>query len=194
MYLILNNQIDKVLVLYKINIMKLPNKINTKSNGFTLIELLIVISIIGILAAVLIAVINPAAQQAKARDAGIKASIGKAVLVINAHFSAYAEYPYCRTLQNDLLNVTTTTCTSDTDTDFVFSLTGINLPATCGTNGFAQAGTTQCQFHYVRNGSSTYLSAKTWGNEARYFCWNVGTTGGTVMIDDTETCASPLPL
>ena len=54
------------------------NNINKK--GFTLIELLIVIAIIGILAGILIAVINPAQQRLKANQAVMRSSVSKACL------------------------------------------------------------------------------------------------------------------
>jgi len=69
-----------------------------RRQGFTLIELLIVIAIIGILAAVLIAVINPAKQQNKAKDAVIKSTMEKMVLAINTYYSAYGKYPTCTEL------------------------------------------------------------------------------------------------
>jgi len=50
-------------------------KINNK--GFTLIELLIVIAIIGILAGIVIGVINPARQRRKANEAVLRANVGK---------------------------------------------------------------------------------------------------------------------
>src|SRR5438034_6926778 len=47
------------------------------SSGFTLIELLVVISVIGILAAGLLLLINPFAQFQKARDAQRKSDLGQ---------------------------------------------------------------------------------------------------------------------
>jgi len=48
--------------------------------GFTLIELLVVIGIIGILAGIVISVINPAQQRVKANQAVMRASVEKACL------------------------------------------------------------------------------------------------------------------
>ncbi|MFH1565774.1 MAG: prepilin-type N-terminal cleavage/methylation domain-containing protein [bacterium] len=53
---------------------------NVNKKGFTLIELLIVIAIIGILAGILIAVINPAQQRLKANQAVMRSSVSKACL------------------------------------------------------------------------------------------------------------------
>lgn len=68
--------------------------------GFTLIELLLVIVILGILAGVVITVINPAAQQNRARDAVLKSSMEKIGLAINADWSAYQRYPSCADLNS----------------------------------------------------------------------------------------------
>jgi prepilin-type N-terminal cleavage/methylation domain-containing protein len=65
----------------------------TSEKGFTLIELLIVIVIIGILAGVLIAVIDPAAQQSRARDATVQATINKMALAVGGFRSAYGRAP-----------------------------------------------------------------------------------------------------
>jgi len=54
------------------------------ASGFTLIELLIVIVIIGILAGVIIAVINPAQLQLKAKQAVLRANVEKGCLALNA--------------------------------------------------------------------------------------------------------------
>lgn len=63
--------------------MHCPNLLKERDNcsaGFTLIELLIVIVIIGILAGVLIAVINPVQQQTKANQTVLRANVDKLCL------------------------------------------------------------------------------------------------------------------
>ena len=54
------------------------------SKGFTLIELLIVIVIIGILAGILLTVIDPARQQTKARETVLRSSVEKGCLALHA--------------------------------------------------------------------------------------------------------------
>jgi prepilin-type N-terminal cleavage/methylation domain-containing protein len=55
-----------------------------KQSGFTLIELLIVIVIIGLLAGVLISVINPVQQQNKARQTTVRSNVEKICLAMSA--------------------------------------------------------------------------------------------------------------
>ena len=69
------------------------NLLAKRQQGFTLIELLIVIVIIGILAGVLIAVIDPQAQQNRARDATVQATINKMALAVGGFRSAYGRSP-----------------------------------------------------------------------------------------------------
>lgn len=69
-------------------------RISIKNNkGFTLIELLIVISIIGILAGVVIGVIDPQRQRAIALDAVTQSTMNKFIEGIEAYYSANSEYP-----------------------------------------------------------------------------------------------------
>ena len=60
----------------------------THKEGFTLIELLIVISIIGILAGVILAVINPVKQRQKANEAVGVANLTKACLAVKSCIAA----------------------------------------------------------------------------------------------------------
>jgi prepilin-type N-terminal cleavage/methylation domain-containing protein len=66
----------------------MKNKVNKKKitvlPGFTLIELLIVIVIIGILAGVLLTVIDPAKQQRKARETVLRSTVEKGCLALHA--------------------------------------------------------------------------------------------------------------
>lgn len=131
--------------------------------GFTLIELLIVIVIIGILAGVLISVINPAAQQNKAKDANVKAAISKVALATESFISAYgrapADYEFSAGLQNASFPITVGTgaCAQNAGSDATcdFTVTGSELPINkCNTTGWqAAVGGVggQCYYRYIGN-------------------------------------------
>ncbi len=62
-------------------------------NAFTLIELLIVVSIMGILAGVVLSVINPMRQRAIASDAVTSSTLNKLAEGVEAYYSAESRYP-----------------------------------------------------------------------------------------------------
>ena len=67
-------------------------KINRK--GFTLVELLIVISLLGAIALIVIAAINPIEQANRARDTRFKADSGQLISAIDRYFVAVSEFPW----------------------------------------------------------------------------------------------------
>lgn len=145
------------------------NKNNSK--GFTLIELLIVIVIIGILAGVLIAVINPAAQSNKARDAGVQASINKVALATEGFISAYGRAPNGAEFLGGLQNAASSGvvgggCTA-ADEHCLFSVTGNPLPGTattgCPTASWTGNGAGQCYFRYERIGGAAGTAFQVYG-------------------------------
>lgn len=64
-----------------------------KKRGFTLIELLVVIAVIGVLAGAVIAIINPSAQLARARNAKRKNDLKTLANAIDRYFVARGSYP-----------------------------------------------------------------------------------------------------
>ena len=62
--------------------------------GFTLIELLIVIVIIGLLAAVVIAAINPVESRNRAVDTGLKSDAGQLYNAIERHYASKGYFPW----------------------------------------------------------------------------------------------------
>lgn len=134
-----------------------------QSSGFTLVELLVVIVIIGILAGVLISVINPAAQQNKAKDANVKAAISKVSLATESFISAYGRAPYDHEFIAGLQNasapvsVGTGSCALTAGSDFTcdFTVTGSELSTNkCNTTGWQAASGGvggQCYYRYIGN-------------------------------------------
>src|SRR3989344_4795097 len=117
--------------------MKLPDKTKTFQRGFTLIELLIVVVIIGILAAILVATINPARQQNKARDAGIKASLNKMALSVKSSISAYGNEPDPEAFVKALSGYTIFAGCTTAGVTCTFSLNNVTLPTDALVSGNA---------------------------------------------------------
>lgn len=160
--------------------------------GFTLIELLIVIVIIGILAGVLIAIIDPQTQQNRAKDAGVQASINKVALATQGFISAYGRIPAGDEFFGAIDNSTIVAdCTAATDT-CTFSVLGNTLPVTCtapagaGWNGDNVAGAgIQCNFRYIGTAATNQFQiiAKSFGIASATFRFD-NTVGGMEQCDE----------
>jgi len=74
---------------------------NQHTAGFTLVELLVVISLIGILAGVMISILNPVKQRKIAEDGVKMANLQKYALGIEAYGNANSSYPTSITLNTD---------------------------------------------------------------------------------------------
>lgn len=61
--------------------------------GFTLVELLIVIAVLGVLAAGVVAAVNPLKRINQANDTKVKNDVGTIALAMNAYFSQIGSYP-----------------------------------------------------------------------------------------------------
>ncbi len=161
---------------------KTKTKFVTNSQGFTLIELLIVIVIIGILAGVLIAVIDPAAQQNRARDANVQATVNKLALAINAYIAAYGTLPTSLQLTTDIASGTLTPvsgCTAGTPDECIFTYSNTALASTCnaaaGTSYYGPSTATGlCSWRYLRSGTSYALYAKSYGRPSDVFKYTSG--------------------
>lgn len=77
--------------------------------GFTLIELLIVIVIIGILAGVVLQILDPARQQDRAKDGVTRATMNKIALSLGSVHSAYGSYPEANAICLEIENETNCT-------------------------------------------------------------------------------------
>lgn len=76
-----------------INIFKRIQK-DKNTRGFTLVELLIVIGLLGAIALIVIAAINPIEQSNRARDTRFKADSGQLVSAIERYFAARSAFPW----------------------------------------------------------------------------------------------------
>lgn len=67
---------------------------STLARGFTLVELLIVIALLGIIATIVIAAINPIEQANRAGDAGLKADASQIVSAIQRYYASHNNFPW----------------------------------------------------------------------------------------------------
>ena len=177
--------------------MKLPGRTRTFQRGFTLIELLIVVVIIGILAAILVATINPARQQNKARDAGIKASLNKMALSVKGSISAYGNEPDPEAFVEALSGYVIVSGCTNLVTTCSFSLNNISLPTdalvpgnACDVSGAYGKGATSCNFLYSYDSSAVTqfgVIAKSFGDPNKVFLYSYTPVSN---IDGLYTCPS----
>ncbi len=149
------------------------NLLAKRQQGFTLIELLIVIVIIGILAGVLIAVIDPQAQQNRARDATVQATINKMALAVGGFRSAYGRspdgYEFRSLIQGFVVGVGPANHCTAGNTICHFTMTTIPLLSACNASpnnfvGSISASTGLCNWRYEKVGvNEWYIYAKSYG-------------------------------
>ncbi len=64
------------------------------SLGFTLVELLIVIALLGVIALIVIAAINPIEQANRARDTGMRSDASQLISAIDRYFAVREKFPW----------------------------------------------------------------------------------------------------
>ncbi|OGC68693.1 hypothetical protein A2415_01935 [candidate division WWE3 bacterium RIFOXYC1_FULL_39_7] len=158
------------------------------SSGFTLVELLIVIVIIGILAGVVIGVLNPIQQQNRARDASTRAQLDK--LALNGkglYVSSPRNTNRAPTAAEFAAGVGSIGAHNCTDNDPVadinyclFPINGAALQANCQANGYSGSGTAQCQYAFISTGTGFRIAAHGAANPPVTFVYTyTETTTGT---------------
>jgi prepilin-type N-terminal cleavage/methylation domain-containing protein len=143
---------------------------NKAQSGFTLVELLIVIVIIGILAGVVIGVLNPVQQQNRAKDGTTRAQLDKSALSAKSLFVSSPRNslrsPTPAEFAAGLGNIkATTTCTeidpTVENTTCTYEINNQPLAATCGAAAYTgKGGTTQCVYAYWRDGGAFRIAAR----------------------------------
>jgi prepilin-type N-terminal cleavage/methylation domain-containing protein len=83
-----------IMDIYMKEFIKSLKKIFKQKKGFTLIELLVVIGILGILAAALVATIDPFEQLNKAQDANVKNSMVEYLTANIRYYATHNAYPW----------------------------------------------------------------------------------------------------
>jgi prepilin-type N-terminal cleavage/methylation domain-containing protein len=96
---------------------------NRFSSGFTLVELLIVMGLLGAIAMIVIAAINPIEQANRARDTRFKADGSQLISAIDRYFAVRIEFPWV-----------TTGSVSDNDAAYGFISAGDQGVGVCGTD------------------------------------------------------------
>lgn len=153
-------------------------------NGFTLIELLIVIAILGILAVVVLVIMNPGEKQAQARDTGRISSVTQLGRSLQAYYTTKTSMP-------DVGNWATDLVTSGEISAFPSGIVySYNSVSACSTYVQPATDSTYCYNEDQANGngaivfskaeSTTYRSKCTSPNEAYFVYSTVDGRGGTI--------------
>ncbi|HET7098814.1 MAG TPA: prepilin-type N-terminal cleavage/methylation domain-containing protein [Patescibacteria group bacterium] len=95
------------------------------SKGFTLVELLIVIALLGAIATIVIAAINPIEQANKARDAKYTADASQMISAIERFYASNSQFPW---------QVVAPTTYDSADTEFPFVNASDSNVGLCGTS------------------------------------------------------------
>lgn len=159
------------------------------SKGFSLMELIIVIAIIGILAAVVLAVINPLEQMAKTRDAGRRNSVSQLGKAVEAYNISLGSYPAASATWQDLLGPNGTG-----DLKQVLSISG--APADCAINNhnnFCYDTTTTPSDAAVWTISESKTDKSKCGSDVAIIIWiaSQGKTGIGCVANATAAPSTP---
>lgn len=100
--------------------------------GFTLVELLIVIGLLGAIAVIVIAAINPIEQANRARDARFKADSSQLISAVERYFATHSKFPWEVCAGGN--------CTTSADDPFGFVTAGDYAVGLCGDGTCATLG------------------------------------------------------
>jgi prepilin-type N-terminal cleavage/methylation domain-containing protein len=167
----------------------------TSSGGFTLIELLIVILIIGILAGVLIAIIDPAHQRKVAGDATLRATLSKLSLVSDGFISSYGHvaneasfFGAIDAVKSEHAN----SCQTGGFPDYecYFQITSTSAPSFCSDDdwrGSETAGdSNQCYFRYYAGADLPENNGSSRDGQYRIYVKSYGLADSIIVYDNAE--------
>ena len=104
-----------------------------KGSGFTLVELLIVIALIGVLAAALVATLNPIEQVNKARDSRFKNDAAELLAALERYYASTQAYPW---MEEGGAFCSGSDCTASDEVGFQGEIEAVGVCDTdCDTNG-----------------------------------------------------------
>jgi prepilin-type N-terminal cleavage/methylation domain-containing protein len=175
------------------------------SAGFTLVELLIVIVIIGILAGVVIGVLNPVQQQNRARDANLRSQLDKMALATKGLWVSSPRNtnraPTPAEFAAGIGSIGVHNCTGATPgamaTPCTFVINGVNMQSNCDatstwTGDDAGSDTAACQFAYFTDGA-TFLRVAVHGsaNPTTTFVYNYWEAANGTVNEGFYGCDNP---
>lgn len=169
-----------------------------KNFGFTLVELLIVIAVIGVLAAVILAVINPLQQLARGRDAGRISTVAQLGSALQRFATANTDYPTVPALGNPSDFMTELVSANEIQTVFENSDYGGTITAGCTVGENLNQGN-YCYNVDGNNNAIVYVRAESnanndlcTGTDVAWIVWSsaVGRSG----IECTTNVSTPPPL
>lgn len=147
----------------------------SRHHGFTIIELLIVIVIIGILAGIVLVVINPAKQQRKASESILKANTNKLCLGLYSCTSTTATATNCgsNTIATTLALIGATSPTAPATATYASALSGnvVTLTGTLPYTGGSETANVDCSYSCSYDFSTGIASAVVALSSATSNCW-----------------------
>ncbi len=159
-----------------------------------------VVAVIGVLAGVTVAVINPQAQRNRVNDANIQAFLIKSALTVDKYIALNGVVPNATEFFDGMVNVARHSSGAGCDGGHptypyicIFSVNNYRLPSNCHSTGgvynrYTGTGNVSCNIRYEGTSGTAnyYIYAKSTGKPNTVFRYN----GSAGVI---ETCDATLP-
>jgi len=165
------------------------------NSGFTLVELLIVIALLGIIATIVIAAINPIEQANRASDAGLKADASQVLSAIQRYYASQGSFPWNAATCTGGVSTNCDSTGPNAGPDNAFGSGGLFVSADDAAVGICGASGANCKDKAAPNGAlvsalelqktflnkswvgATVASSQLWVGKAQgassavYICW-----------------------